>query len=454
MAAGRRFSRGQSSPMMNPHARWLLHEVDRWVADGLVSPEQAHRLRDRYSEPEAASSWGTVVFASAGAVVLGLGVVLLLAYNWAEIPKFGKLGLIFAALVGAHAGGLHFGRRPDGRRAIGDALSLLGTMIFGAGIWLVAQVYHIDEHYPTGFLIWALGAVAMAWALDSVLQALLATVLLAIWGGCEVLSFRDPHLWALPFLIVAIAPLAWRRQSAVLFAVFLAAVQFLLLTNLSSLGSGSHLLTSSFAWGAFLIALARLMAGGHAGFPGGAGVAGFFGFLTLIVCAYSLSFVASWHYVLGWDQRPVSGDETAMLHRWFLFGLAIATWALLATRLVARKLTGVRTETWLVPFALIYCYALVWGRYPFLVQLGAHPFNLMLLGIASSWIWHGCRDSRLKPTVLGSLLLSAVVLARYFDLFQSLASRGLAFVILGGVFMAEAIYYRRRRAGANGEVAS
>jgi hypothetical protein len=51
----------------------------------------------------------------------------------------------------------------------------------------------------------------------------------------------------------------------------------------------------------------------------------------------------------------------------------------------------------------------------------------------------------LRPTVIGSLLLAAVVLARYIDLFQSLAARGLAFIVLGGIFMAEAMYYRKNR---------
>ena len=31
------------------------------------------------------------------------------------------------------------------------------------------------------------------------------------------------------------------------------------------------------------------------------------------------------------------------------------------------------------------------------------------------------------------------------DLFQSLAARGFAFILLGGIFMAEAMYYRRNR---------
>ena len=106
---------------------------------------------------------------------------------------------------------------------------------------------------------------------------------------------------------------------------------------------------------------------------------------------------------------------------------------------------AVGREDWLLPIALLYCFGIAaldqhgWGVFV------SWSFNLMLLGLAVMWMWRGCKESRLAPTVLGSLLLGVVVLARYFDLFQSLASRGFAFIILGGIFVAEAMYYRRVR---------
>ena len=76
------------------------------------------------------------------------------------------------------AGGILAGQREGWRRQLSEALCVLGTMAFGAGIWLVAQVYNIDEQFPAGFLIWGLGALAMAWAIQSVPQAIIATILL------------------------------------------------------------------------------------------------------------------------------------------------------------------------------------------------------------------------------------------------------------------------------------
>ncbi len=430
---------------MNRNFRWLREEIARWEADGLVTPEIGAALRRRYPAPADATSWGTIVFASAGAVVVGLGVILLFAYNWDEIPKFAKLAVVFGSLAAAHGVGLWWAQRDDWRRNTGAAAGLLGTMLFGAGIWLVAQIYHIDEHYPNGFLIWALGALVMAWALDSIVQAMLAAVLLAIWGGCEMLDFDDGNIWALVLVVAGLGPLAWRRQSAVLLAVVLAATQFLLLSSAVSFGSGAHLATTSLAWGAGLVALSRLMAGGGAGFAGGAGVASFFGFSTVVICAYALSFRPGLDYARRLERAVDDGHLGPLIASWVIFALAAVAWGIAGVRVATRRGAPLPWLEWLVPAMLAYCYALVWGRVAFLAGLGPHPFTLMLAGIAAAWMWRGCQAGLLRPTVLGSVLLGAVVLARYSDLFHSLATRGLAFLLLGGAFLAEGIYFRRRR---------
>jgi uncharacterized membrane protein len=431
---------------MSKHTRWLRSEIERWTADELISPEQASRLRERYPAPVDGPPWGLLVFASAGALVIGLGVILLFAYNWNAIPKFGKLALVFTAVIAAHAGGLVLYRKAGWQRRLGEAFSLLGTMLYGAGIWLVAQIYHIDEHYPNGFLLWALGALVLAWVLESIPHGLLATVLIAIWGGAEVFRFHDPHLWALAILAFGIAPLAWRKQSALLLAFVLAALELLLIANVTSYGGSSRAFVSSLALGVLLIAAARLTAALRPSFSAGAAVMAFFGFGGFFVCSYLLGFANAADDLLDWMRFSKAQSHLAAVHSWTLFALAAVAWAWIAWQSVARTLT-VAVEEWLVPIALLYAYGLAALGLGTRVYAGfiAASFNLILLGIAIMWMWRGCRESQLRPTVIGSLLLGAVVLARYFDLFQSLVARGVAFIILGGIFMAEAMYYRRNR---------
>ena len=101
---------------MSKQVRWLWEQSDRWVAKGLVSQNQAGQIRSLYPEPRALLPWGTIIFSGLGAAVAGLGVILLLAYNWHAIPKAAKLAVIFGGLAGLHAAGIWFFLRDDWRR--------------------------------------------------------------------------------------------------------------------------------------------------------------------------------------------------------------------------------------------------------------------------------------------------------------------------------------------------
>jgi uncharacterized membrane protein len=435
---------------MNKPTRWLLAEIDRWTAEKIITPDQAGVLRDRYTGPAATVPWGLLVFATAGAVVIGFGVILLFAYNWAEMPKAGKLALVFAALIGAHAGGVRLLAREGWPSKLGEALVVLGTMFYGAGIWLIAQIYNIDEHYPTGFFCWALGALAMAWAIRSTANGLLAVVLLALWGGCETLDFRHPEYWSVLLIAAGILPLAWKQRSALLLAAALAATQWLIALNVASWGAGSHALTASLALGVLLVAAARLTAAERPDFARGAAIMSFFGYGAFVVCAYLLSFHDSARYLLDWSRLVGSRGTTAALFGWTLFAGGLGGWAWIGRRALLRREIAVHREEWLLPIASVYCFGYATAGLREWALPVSWSFNLMLLGLAIMWIWRGCQESRLRPTVLGSLLLSAVVLARYFDLFHSLAARGLAFIALGGIFVAEAMYYRKVRRETGG----
>ena len=433
---------------MSKHTRWLKAEVERWVAEDLISAAQGAAIRARYASPASSLSWGLIVFFGMGAVIVGLGVILLFAYNWDEIPKFGKLALIFGGIAAAHAGGLRLRRHSDWRQRLGEALSLLGTMAFGAGIWLVAQIYHIDEHYPNGFLIWAFGALALAWVLESIPQGLLAVVLLAIWGGAEALDFAAPADSAALLIALGLAPLAWRLRSGLLLGAVLVALYWLILCNATHWGGSATAFGNAVALSVLLVALGKFAPAWR---PGGveSRVFAFFGFAGFVLCAYLLTFhdlarplIRSWHAV------PDSMLEM-LAYRWLVFLLAAAAW----TRLLLQWTRGARElverEEWLLPIGLIYVQgATVFGAANDDVFV-ALVFNLVCLGLAAAWMVRGCREGSFRPIVLGSMLLALVIFARYFDLFDSLAARGLAFLVFGGLLFAEGFYYRRLRRAEN-----
>jgi len=180
---------------MNSQTNWLHTQIQEWTRDGIIDESTANTLRDRHPTT-AVESRGFSIVTAIGAIVFGLGVILFFAFNWSEFSKVAKLAIILIALLSSHAIGFVIGiKRPEHTHLV-EGFHLLGTMMFGAGIWLIAQIYHINEHYPTAFLIWGLGALAFAWILPSVSQGVLACVLISVWGLAEVLNFRTLHIFS------------------------------------------------------------------------------------------------------------------------------------------------------------------------------------------------------------------------------------------------------------------
>lgn len=439
---------------MNKHVRWLHEQLPAWVTQGLITPAQAEALRRLHPEPKAGLPWGMLIFSGIGAVVIGLGIILLLAYNWQAIPKFAKLGLIFGALIAAHAGGLRCLKAGDWRRQLGEALGVLGTMLFGAGIWLIAQVYHIDEHYPNGFLLWGMGALVLAWALPSISQGVLAVAALTVWGATEGLDFHDAVHWAPLLLVAGVGGLAWKERSRLLLAVTLAGFYFLLLTNAAGC-RGSLAFPAAMNVSVLLVGLG-VLAHRAPRFSESAGILRFFGWLGFLAAAYLLSFHDVAEDALEWHAHLMKEKlwMPLVVYGWLPFALVLATWTWAALRLRTRPtdVPAPLAEQWLLPLAAVLSQVLAVGL-PLSgggminsVELAAAGiFNLIFLAVAGTWMAKGCREGELRPVILGSLLLIALVVARYFDLFDSLAWRGLAFVVTGGVLFAEGFFYRRAR---------
>jgi len=438
---------------MNTHNRWLRAQLPGWVEQGVISPAQADTLRGLHPEPKAALPWGMILFFGVGAVVIGLGIILLFAYNWHAIPKFGKLGLIFGALIAAQASGLRLFRLEDWRRQLGEALTVVGIMFFGAGIWLVAQVYHIEEHYPDGFLYWGLGALALAWVMPSVVQGLVAVVVLSIYGCSETFGFNTAIHWAPVLLAVGGGGLAWQQRSRLLLAVTLAGFYLVLLSN-CGLRHGNLAVPVALNVSVLLVALGWFARRGSC-FSVSAGVLDFFGWGGFLVVVYLLSFGSQASDDLSWPARLAEGNLGWWLafYGWLPFALALAAWAVVARETWRAKLPLGQggCERWLLPLVAVLAQFLAFAMPsvrdaelfgPWSV---AGIFNLVLLAVAAAWMAEGSRAGELKPTVQGSLLLVALVLARYFDLFESLAARGLAFLVVGGVLFAEGFFYRKAR---------
>ncbi len=183
-------------------ANRLRRELPGWAGQGWITPDGQAAILDE-AETRAARGLNLIPIALAviGALTLGAGIILFFAANWDAMPKIAKLIVLFGSMWIAYAiAARGLSASAGASRAIAHAMLLLGVILFGANIQLIAQIYHIDAHYPNGVLMWTLGALAIVWLVPSQPAAVAGLALATLWSGMEILDFNiATHWW---FLIV------------------------------------------------------------------------------------------------------------------------------------------------------------------------------------------------------------------------------------------------------------
>jgi uncharacterized membrane protein len=232
------------------YLRQLKLDLDVWIAKGLVPAANREAILQSVGAGSSERRLD-VIFAVFGVILVGAGAISFVAANWSELDKLARLVVVFGSMWAAYA--IAIGFIANGREAIGQAFVLLGIILFGANIWLIAQTYNINAHYPDGVLLWGLGALAAAAVVPS--RAALAGALLlgGLWTWQETQDFgRDLHA---PFLIywAACAALTskqnWRPgvHLSALALIFWLAINFQSLTRVLGWGEAEILTIYVFA---------------------------------------------------------------------------------------------------------------------------------------------------------------------------------------------------------------
>ena len=165
-------------------AEQLTRFVERWVDAGIVDAPTAARIR-RFEAEHADSArwrWSTWVALAFGGLMLAAGVLLFVSAHWDEMSPAARLGLVLLMVTIFHAGGAMTTRTSP---VTSTALHTMGTVVLGAGIYLAGQIFNLDEHWPAGLMLWALGA-AIGWAvLGQWPQTVLLAILVPVWLSSE-----------------------------------------------------------------------------------------------------------------------------------------------------------------------------------------------------------------------------------------------------------------------------
>lgn len=154
----------------------LTNQINELQEAGVITPETALNINNYFdSKKDESSGKMMVIFSVIGSLLVGLGLILLFAHNWDSMGKISKTIVAIAPLLIAQIiGGYVLLKKPDSlgwREGIGSLIFIC----IGLSISLVAQVYHIYGNFPRFLLTWMLLALPLIYLLRSSMVSFLIT---------------------------------------------------------------------------------------------------------------------------------------------------------------------------------------------------------------------------------------------------------------------------------------
>ena len=400
----------------------ILKELDELTAAEVISPEVAERIR-LYAQQRTQSNSShrlLTVFGALGAILIALGIIVLLAHNWDELPRWIKTFISFLPLLIGQAACGYLLFYKGLTSWWGEAAAVFTSLAIGAAIAMVHQVYNLPESSFASFLtLWLLLALPTLYLMRSRATAILYYIGI---GALCILGYREWTTYytslttfalILPFYIWHIR---YKANSAITYAfhwltvVFSGIALFILSANIRDDGAilwfvllsaiylmiGKYLQTSIY-YNAYKVAA----------------------LLCIPICFFIEDFPSFNNYTL----------YTTIVIVLFYF-LLIAKYYYIDKKEKALDLVLV--------FPLLYILSI------YLVRL--YLYDLVILAFGAYYIWKGFKSERSLVVNYGLSVISVEIAIRFFDSYYPFIIKGIVFILLGiGFFVANYFILKQKK---------
>ncbi|MDX2109805.1 MAG: DUF2157 domain-containing protein [Verrucomicrobiota bacterium] len=425
--------------------RWLHTEISEWLREGVITEGTATSLRMRYGPPVPERRLGFIIFGILGSLLITSGIILLFAYNWETLGRPIRAVLALSPLLIVQALGAWVLLRRQDSHAWREGVAT-GTMLtLAAAIGLIGQTYHVEGDLGGFLLTWGLLSLPLLFVYQSGMAFTLYQLIIVSWAANERIDGQYPQVYWL--LLAPSLYLIWELYHLKNRERTLRALRWCLVVTLSvALGftleyslPGLWLILYS-GWFSFLFMLQT----SDTATPddtrtqkhpfrtiGGLGIA---------ALAMVLTFSFGWKeliHVQHWTWQPDSWkDWLDILMGMLILGAAGVLWS---QHLRERRWAVLLWGSAFLVFTAGYMVTVMTGTLGAVLLANAYLFVLALATMRN-----GLNHAELGTVNKGLILLSALILMRFFDNNMGLMGRGIAFILVGAGFLTVNLILSRR----------
>ncbi|MFK7936419.1 MAG: DUF2157 domain-containing protein [Saprospiraceae bacterium] len=394
-------------------------------------------------QDERSTNLLTIVFSILGALLVGMGIILIIAHNWDNLSLTPKTLLAFAPLITgqAIAGYSLLHKKEQANWREGSATFLFFAV--AACIALISQIYNLEGELAGFLLMWMLLCFPIAYLLRSSMASLLFFIG-TTWLGTQVGYDYSPAVakwWYWVLLLLGLPYYYWlykRAPHSNFFNYHSAIIAVSIAIMLGSFESAHE------DWyGVAYVALAGVyyLIGRSDFFAQKRVLANPFlilGSLGIVIPFLVGTFRDLWEEI--WSRTDTESLFSAPTF-WIsvlLLGGVLALFWYNTKRSTSKEIPYIG----LAPFVFLILF-LLGSRMPILSAIIA---NICVLGLGIITTLRGVERDHLGILNYGLLIITALIICRFFDTDISFVIRGLLFVAVGiGFFMVNSWALKQRK---------
>lgn len=413
------------------------------VESGILSEEKANEIRLYYQQQsggKSKQSWLIIVFGILGAILIGLGIILIIAHNWDELTRPAKTILAFLPLVIGQAACVFVILQKSNSTAWREGAASFLFFAVGASISLISQIYHIPGDLSSFLLTWMILTIPLVYLLRSSVTSLLFIGGITYFA-CQISYWSHGNQLAIEYwlLLVAIIPhylLLWRKNPQGNFLTF--HHWFLALSIVICLGtfanSGEEIMFVAYiSLFALLYIIGNIPAFKRQPLVNNAFLV--IGSVGTIILLLMLSFDWYWMDLQKMEKSIIHYAESLTTLIVTLIALSVLIW-----RIKSYSYRSVQFMDFVfVLFIIIFFIGHEYSILPVVL------INFIILAEGLLVIKKGADRDHLGILNYGLSIITALVICRFFDTDISFIVRGLLFVMVGaGFFSANYLLIKRR----------
>jgi len=411
----------------------------------VISPETAQAINEYYQNKKPDSGNRLfVVFGILGAILVGLGIILILAHNWDNLSKTIKLFFAFLPLlIGQGLCGFTLLKKSESS-AWRESSAVFLFFAVGASISLVSQIYNLPGEMSTFLLTWLLLCLPLIYIMKSSMVSLLSLVwivwytviigyddryrvgsylhfvilLLAILPHYYLIckkkaqsNFTTIHHWFIPLsVIITLASIASRGDGEIMFVAYISLFSVFYMIGDFLYFKKQHLFRNGY----------RVL-----------------GALGTVIVLLILSFDWFWEDLRMQNNQMFSNINITQV---ITISLLILTALVLFIRGLKDK--PIKEMEPITPVFIIFIFIFIIGFFsPFSTLL----INFLLFGAGVMTVRKGVQDNHFGVLNYGLLIITALITCRFFDADLPFVWRGILFVLVGVGFFITNYYMIKKR---------